>query len=87
VDSNAVLLKLIFHKCHLNNFNVFNQIGLIALNCIGDPVSAQKQAEASLPSRSAAHVDTTADSSMQSAGGEHLDSETANQIRELEEKK
>lgn len=40
VDSNAVLLKLIFHKCHLNNFNVFNQIGLIALNCIGDTVSA-----------------------------------------------
>jgi len=58
------------------------------LNCIGDTVSAQKQAEASLPSRSAAHqVDTTQDSSVQSAGGEHLDSETANQIRELEEKK
>jgi len=35
VDSPALLLKLIFHKCHLNNFNVFNQIGLIALNCIG----------------------------------------------------
>ena len=53
VDSQAVLLKLIFHKCHLNNFNVFNQIGLIALNCIGEPVSIQKQAEASLPSNTA----------------------------------
>lgn len=35
VDSSAVLLKLILHKCHLNNFNIFNQIGLVALNCIG----------------------------------------------------
>ena len=35
VDSLAVILKLILHKCHLNNFNVFNQIGLVAVNCIG----------------------------------------------------
>ena len=88
VDSNAVLLKLIFHKCHLNNFNVFNQIGLIALNCIGDTVSAQKQAEASLPSRSASQqVNTTQDTSLQRPGSDDFDAETANQIRELEQKK
>jgi centrosomal protein CEP104 len=52
VESNAVLLKFIFHKCHMNNFNVFNQIGLIAINCIGEPISTTKQAEASLPSKS-----------------------------------
>jgi len=71
-DSEAVLLKLIFHKCHLNNFNVFNQIGLIALNCIGEPIALQKQAEASLPSRS---------TQMSDAGS--LDPETALQIRKL----
>lgn len=38
VDSLAIILKLIFHKCHLNNFNVFNQIGLVAINCIGSNV-------------------------------------------------
>lgn len=88
MDSNAVLLKLIFHKCHLNNFNVFNQIGLIALNCIGETVSAQKQAETSLPSRSASQqVDTTQDASLQRPSIGDFDTETANQIRELEQKK
>ena len=45
VDAEAVLLKLIFHKCHLNNFNVFNQIGLIALNCMGEAVSLNRSVE------------------------------------------
>ena len=77
VDSNAVLLKLIFHKCHLNNFNVFNQIGLIALNCIGEPTPVSRQAEASLPSKSAQF--------MNNDGG--LDPETALQIRKLQQEK
>ena len=42
VDSEAVLLKLVVHKCHLNNFNVFNQIGIIALNCMGEPISVSR---------------------------------------------
>jgi centrosomal protein CEP104 len=42
VTAEAVLLKLIFHQCHLNNFNVFNQIGLIALNVIGEVVTAPR---------------------------------------------
>lgn len=57
VDSPALLLKLVFHKCHMNNFNVFNQIGLIALNCIGSnsladsvPPSASQQKRPSQPS-------------------------------------
>ena len=35
IDCNTALLKLVFHKCHNNTFNPSNQIGLIALNCIG----------------------------------------------------
>jgi hypothetical protein len=35
IDSNTALLKLIFNKNHLNSYNNFNQIGLVALNCIG----------------------------------------------------
>lgn len=49
VDSPALLLKLIFHKCHLNNFNVFNQIGLIALNCIGSNNPAELDGPAAYP--------------------------------------
>jgi centrosomal protein CEP104 len=76
VDSEAVLLKLVVHKCHLNNFNVFNQIGIIALNCMGEPISVSRQAEASLPSRS------TPSPYSASQGG--LDPETALQIKKLQ---
>ena len=29
-------MKLVFHKCHLNKYNLFNQVGLIALSFYGD---------------------------------------------------
>ena len=28
---------MVFHKCHANKFNLYNQVGLIALNCMGEP--------------------------------------------------
>lgn len=36
VDSVTLLLKLVFHKCHVNKFNLYNQVGLIAVNCMGE---------------------------------------------------
>ena len=36
VDSLALLLKVVFHKCHVNKCNLFNQVGLIALNSMGE---------------------------------------------------
>lgn len=35
VSVRCALLKILLHKCHLNSFNQFNQVGLIALNVIG----------------------------------------------------
>lgn len=32
----TLLLKLVFHKCFVNKFNLYNQVGLIALNCMGE---------------------------------------------------
>jgi len=61
----------------LNNFNVFNQIGLIALNVIGEVVTITRQAESSLPSRSEQF-------SNQNTG---LDPETAIQIKKLQQEK
>ena len=78
VDTAAVLLKLIFHKAHANNFNVFNQIGLIGLYALGEPVSTRKQAEASLPSASLAYPNS---------GAPGLDPETAIQIQKLQKQK
>lgn len=35
IDSMAMLFKVVLQKCHLNQFNVFNQASLIALNAVG----------------------------------------------------
>jgi centrosomal protein CEP104 len=32
VDAFSLLLKIVLHKCHVNKFNLYNQVGLIAIN-------------------------------------------------------
>lgn len=68
-----MLLKLIFHQCHANNFNPFKQIGLIGLYCLGEPVAMRRQAQPPqvLPA----------------VGGGQLDPETAIQIQNLQQQK
>ena len=36
IEAPCLYLKLVFHKCHLNKYNLFNQVGLIALSFYGD---------------------------------------------------
>jgi len=36
VDVSAQFLKLVFHKCHVNRYNIVNQVALIALHCSGE---------------------------------------------------
>ena len=36
VDVSAQYMKILFHKCHVNRYNIVNQVGLIALNCLGE---------------------------------------------------
>jgi len=36
VDVSAQFLRILFHKCHVNRYNIVNQVGLIALNCLGE---------------------------------------------------
>ncbi|KAL3861939.1 hypothetical protein ACJMK2_007949 [Sinanodonta woodiana] len=38
VDAVGVFLKLNIHKNHINKFNLYNQVGIIAVNVIGEPV-------------------------------------------------
>lgn len=42
VDAFSLLLKIVLHKCHVNKFNLYNQVGLIAINCMGE-ISKAKQ--------------------------------------------
>mmetsp|Transcript_13412 Transcript_13412/g.41503 ORF Transcript_13412/g.41503 Transcript_13412/m.41503 type:complete len:197 (-) Transcript_13412:2321-2911(-) len=44
VDAQGRYLKLVTHRCHVNQMNLFNQVGIIALNVLGkytnsDPTS------------------------------------------------
>jgi len=37
VDAVGQFLKLIFHENHVNKYNIYNQVALVAVNIIGDP--------------------------------------------------
>ena len=56
INVQCALLKLLFHKCHLNNFNHFNQIGLIALNAIGPSVLPPSQINLQQPGLHQPHL-------------------------------
>ena len=36
VDTPSLYLKVQCHKCHVNKYNIFNQVGIVALNCLGE---------------------------------------------------
>ncbi|XP_051950699.1 centrosomal protein of 104 kDa isoform X2 [Xyrauchen texanus] len=40
VDAVGAYLKLTFHRNHANQYNIYNQVALVALNILGDPVDA-----------------------------------------------
>ena len=46
IDIKALFLKLSMNKCHVNKYNMFNQIGLIAINALGEELG-----DLSAPSR------------------------------------
>ncbi|KAM3922310.1 centrosomal protein of 104 kDa [Leptodactylus fuscus] len=48
VDAVGQYLKLIFHKNYTNRYNLYNQVALIAINIIGDPVDYNEE---NLPTR------------------------------------
>lgn len=37
IQEPAYFLKISLYKCHVNKYNIFNQVGLIAINCHGEP--------------------------------------------------
>lgn len=38
LDFEGNFIKLVLHKNHVNKYNIYNQVGLIAVNIIGDPL-------------------------------------------------
>ncbi|MGH0177796.1 UNVERIFIED_CONTAM: hypothetical protein FKN15_075896 [Acipenser sinensis] len=41
VDAVGQYLKLIFHKNHVNRYNLYNQVALVAINVLGDAVDGE----------------------------------------------
>ncbi|GAQ85746.1 Galactose-binding domain-like [Klebsormidium nitens] len=44
VDTPAQVIKFLLHKCHPNKLNIYNQVGIVALNIVGQPLDAAKLA-------------------------------------------
>eukprot|EP00227_Mantoniella_beaufortii_P003239 CAMPEP_0197616664 /NCGR_PEP_ID=MMETSP1326-20131121/60644_1 /TAXON_ID=1155430 /ORGANISM="Genus nov. species nov., Strain RCC2288" /LENGTH=445 /DNA_ID=CAMNT_0043185551 /DNA_START=406 /DNA_END=1741 /DNA_ORIENTATION=- len=40
VNVDAVILRVVVHKCHVNKLNIYNQVGIVALNVIGEPMAS-----------------------------------------------
>eukprot|EP00240_Pyramimonas_obovata_P012838 CAMPEP_0118939966 /NCGR_PEP_ID=MMETSP1169-20130426/30302_1 /TAXON_ID=36882 /ORGANISM="Pyramimonas obovata, Strain CCMP722" /LENGTH=261 /DNA_ID=CAMNT_0006884353 /DNA_START=264 /DNA_END=1045 /DNA_ORIENTATION=+ len=36
VNTAAHVMRLVLHKCHINKLNIYNQVGIIAVNVIGE---------------------------------------------------
>lgn len=36
VDSMSMLVKLLIYDSHPNKINIFNQVSIIAINCLGE---------------------------------------------------
>ncbi|KAJ9516820.1 hypothetical protein QJQ45_027229 [Haematococcus lacustris] len=41
VSTQALFIRLVVHRCHVNKANIYNQVGVIALNLIGEPLRSQ----------------------------------------------
>lgn len=40
IDTPCMYMKFVLQKCYVNKFNIFNQVGLVALSVFGEPLDA-----------------------------------------------
>ncbi|XP_075256943.1 centrosomal protein of 104 kDa-like isoform X2 [Convolutriloba macropyga] len=60
VDAIGLYLKIVVYKNHVNKYNLYNQVGLVAINVIGDTVAKKKGggvSDATNPEAQAAIID------------------------------
>lgn len=43
LDNPCLYMKLLFHKCHINKYNLFNQVSLIALSVFGEFIALNEE--------------------------------------------
>lgn len=77
IDQEAALLKLKIHSCHANEHNLYNQVGIMAISLIGEPLGLlpSHSSNETLPKR-AKEQDLSFDL--------RFDAKTAARIREIQ---
>ncbi|KAL3152527.1 hypothetical protein ABBQ32_001559 [Trebouxia sp. C0010 RCD-2024] len=90
VNSNAYLLRLVVQQCHTNKLNIYNQVGIIALNLVGQVIQSENMPGAPSyvsnhyqPSHISAAAGAMADLSLDV----NVDPITAGKIREINKHK
>eukprot|EP00798_Chlamydomonas_sp_ICE-L_P023111 gene23111-30312_t len=90
IKTTAYYVKLIVQKCHINKVNIYNQVGIIALNLIGEavqpgiamPPGGYLQLHAN-PTTEVTYYNSAAANIADINLDLHVDSVTASRIREL----
>ena len=77
--------KLLLHRCHVNEHNLYNQIGLLAVRAIGTGPGATMTAPESLPLNVQAEAPPPEEPAAHQARGAALDPAVVSMVRELEE--
>lgn len=97
VDVQAQFLRVLFGKCHTNKYNIVNQVGLIALNCLGEvlgpdlavgppppnPTLARAPEPQAGPSRRSSPVENAQDAAQAASDESRYDARTLERLRAL----
>ncbi|GIL71611.1 hypothetical protein Vretimale_933 [Volvox reticuliferus] len=93
VNVQAFLIRLLIHRCHVNKLNIYNQVGIIALNLIGERATPPPDAPPGFlqlhpPVPTAQPYYNAAAADMADVNLDlHVDTVTAMKIRELAKQK
>eukprot|EP00899_Mesostigma_viride_P016474 jgi/Mesvir1/24828/Mv22068-RA.1 len=82
VDVDALLVRLVCHKCHVNKLNIYNQVGIVALNILGTPLDGKPGADPTSSGEDSAHGGSDGLASKLS-----VDAITAEKIQEVHRQK
>ena len=60
IETPAYYLKVVLHRFHVNTLNIFNQVGLIAINCLGEALDPAEKPVEQLPQPSGPLIEDAA---------------------------
>lgn len=92
INRSASFLRLLIHKCHINKLNLFNQVGLIAINLVGQDDELADDSKSRAGTNAKDTHDAKSTGSVSSAITDlsldlNLDEHTASKLRSLAEAK